>query len=66
MKSSEQRYENLNRRFTVRRGTRGWDVTEELDREVVRHTTYTDWHRVERALQVFQMHATDLNHSTNL
>jgi hypothetical protein len=43
------------KRFTITRGTSGWDVKEERDSQVVRTVTYTDWHRVERAIQVFQM-----------
>ena len=43
------------KRFTITRGALGWDVKEERDSQVVRTVTYTDWHRVERAIQVFQM-----------
>lgn len=47
------------RRLTILRNVRGgWDVREELDREVVREMNYTDWHRVERCLQVFEMDET--------
>jgi len=45
------------KRFTITRGAAGWDVTEERDSEVVRVVTYTDWHRVERAMQVFRLQA---------
>lgn len=44
-------------RFTVTRGEIGWDVREERDSRVVRRATYTDWHRVERALRVFEVAA---------
>lgn len=32
------------------RPTIGWEVRIEQDSQVVRHASYTDWHRVERAL----------------
>jgi hypothetical protein len=41
-------------RFTVTRGPVGWDVREERDSRIVREANYTDWHRVERAIQVFE------------
>jgi len=45
-------------RFSVRRGTSGWEVSEERDDRVVKHVSYHDWHRVERAMLVFeQSHA---------
>jgi hypothetical protein len=47
-------------RLTVTRRPMGWEVREERDREVVRTTTYRDWHRVERAVQTF-----DRLYSTN-
>lgn len=43
------------RRVTVTRNRAGWAVREEHDRAVVREVTYTDWHRVERAVQVFEL-----------
>jgi hypothetical protein len=33
----------------------GWDLREERDNRVVRHMNYTDWHRVERAIQVIEL-----------
>jgi hypothetical protein len=51
------------RRFIIREGAReGWEVREEADSEVVSHTHYRDWHRVERAkaridLQVLELEA---------
>jgi hypothetical protein len=55
------------RRFTVTRGTVGWEVREEQDSQTVRLTTYRDWHRVERALQMFDVDMRDRAdvHSTN-
>jgi hypothetical protein len=42
------------RRFTVTITREGWAVREERDSLVVRNVTYTDWHRVERAMQLFE------------
>jgi hypothetical protein len=42
-------------RFTVTRGDAGWDVREERDNLVVRKINYQDWHRVERAMQAFEL-----------
>ena len=53
------------RKFTVTRGLVGWDVREERDSEVVRRMTYTDWHRVERALRVFDLQEVTPDYSTN-
>ncbi len=50
----EMRSEGQTRRLTVNRSERGWQMTEEQDAHVVRDVTYTDWHRVERAIKVFE------------
>lgn len=42
-------------RVTITRAEAGWDLCEERDSEVVRAVTYTDWHRVERAIQLFEL-----------
>jgi hypothetical protein len=39
----------------VVRQNHGWEVREERDHEVIRTTLYTDWHRVERAVQVLDL-----------
>ena len=41
-------------RVTITRGDDGWDVREERDDQLVRTTRYTDWHRVERAMKMFE------------
>jgi hypothetical protein len=41
-------------RITLTRGDSGWEIREERDDTVVRRATYRDWHRVERAIQVFE------------
>ena len=42
------------RRFSVTMTPEGWAVREEQDDRTVRAVTYTDWHRVERALLAFE------------
>ena len=42
-------------RVTINRVREGWDVREERNDEVVRRANYTDWHRVERAIQAFEL-----------
>jgi hypothetical protein len=44
----------LDARLTVTRDLDGWEIREE-DHGVVKQTRYSDWHRVERALQVFEL-----------
>jgi hypothetical protein len=39
--------------FVVRHDTTGWDVREEEDSKVIRQAHLDDWHRVERAVQLF-------------
>ncbi len=54
------------RRLTIlRNDTGGWDIREEIDREVVREINCRDWHRVERCLQVFEMdeHVDHVDHA---
>lgn len=41
-------------RFTITRSDVGWQVREERDSEIVKVTRYTDWHRVERAMDAFE------------
>ncbi len=42
-------------RLTVTRSEDDWKLTEERDRRFVRDVRYTDWHRVERAMQSFEL-----------
>jgi hypothetical protein len=46
---------HVSRLSVSRRADAGWEVREERDNRVVRRAQLTDWHRVERALQVFEM-----------
>jgi len=42
-------------RFTITRDVQGWAVLEERDSAIVKNVHYGDWHRVERALQSFEL-----------
>ena len=54
------------RRVVVRRNPSGWEVSEEVADRVVRRVNYRDWHRVERALEIFRLDQSRAAHSTNL
>lgn len=41
-------------RITLTKCRTGWDVREERDDTVVKRAHYSDWHRAERAIQVFE------------
>ena len=41
----------------------GWEVRLEEDRELRRHDFYQDWHRVERALALFELEVHRLRES---
>ncbi len=44
----------------------GWEVREERDSKIVKRASYTDWHRVERALYSFDLAARlPVDQSTN-
>ena len=43
------------RRYSIQPTSAGWEVREEQDSEILRHSYYQDWHRVERALQSFSL-----------
>jgi len=42
------------RRFTIRHVRPGWEVRDENDHEVLKQVIYKDWHRVERAIAMFE------------
>ena len=49
------------RRFTISdAGSAGWEVRVEQDSHVVRRVCYTDWHRVERAVQMMTLQVSEL------
>jgi hypothetical protein len=54
MFTSERTEAGHTKRFTITRGSTGWEVREEIDSKVVRTTNYMDWHRVERAIELFR------------
>lgn len=56
MFARELRNQDHVKRFVIHdRGINGWEVREEQDDTVLKQVWYTDWHRVERALQVFSL-----------
>ncbi|MCC7043582.1 MAG: hypothetical protein IT183_06955 [Acidobacteria bacterium] len=65
MLTREQTTEGHTRRATVTLAEGGWLFKEEDDTRLVRQVTYTDWHRVERALRAFEAVPADDNYSTN-
>ena len=49
------------RRFTIHKSReKGWEVRDEQDNRVLKRVCYTDWHRVERALDLFTEQIDDL------
>src|ERR1043165_1526362 len=49
------------RKFSIRElGAAGWDVRDEQDNRVLKHVRVTDWHRVERALNMFTLQIDEL------
>jgi hypothetical protein len=55
MFSSELTHDGHTRRLTITRHDAGWEIREERDSRIVRTTHCTDWHRVERARQMFAL-----------
>ena len=52
------------RKFTIREmGTSGWEVRDEQDDHVLKAVRYTDWHRVERAMNMFNLQIDELESS---
>jgi len=61
MFAKELRQEGHTRKFSIQDlGRDGWEVREEQDDRVLKKICYTDWHRVERALDVFHLQIGDL------
>ena len=49
------------RKFSVKKlGESGWEVSDVQDEHVLRQVHYTDWHRVERAVNIFNILIDDL------
>jgi hypothetical protein len=55
MFSSELSHDGHTRRLTITRSGVGWEIREEHDSRIVRTTNCSDWHRVERARQMFAL-----------
>ena len=61
MFSKELRFAGHVKRFLISgMGRDGWEVREEQDERVVKQIRYTDWHRVERALGMFNLEIGEL------
>ena len=61
MFAKELRQEGHTRKFSIKdRGRDGWEVREEQDDRVLKQVCYTDWHRVERALNMFNLQIDEL------
>jgi hypothetical protein len=43
------------RKFSITDVGGGWEVRDEQDEHVLKAARYTDWHRVERALNMFNL-----------
>ena len=49
------------RKFSIQdAGPSGWEVRDEQDDRVLKSVRYTDWHRVERALNMFNLQIDEL------
>jgi hypothetical protein len=52
------------RKFSISdMGTAGWEVRDEQDDRVLKAVRYTDWHRVERAMNMFNLQIDELESS---
>jgi hypothetical protein len=61
MFAKELRQEGHTRKFSIQDlGRDGWEVREEQDDRVLKQVCYTDWHRVERALSMFNLQIGEL------
>ena len=60
---SLRRADHIRRYFVRAVAPSGWEVRFEEDRELRRRTIYQDWHRVERALALFEREVTELTAS---
>ena len=48
------------RKFSIKDVGGGWEVRDEQDEHVLKVVRYTDWHRVERALNTFKLQIVEL------
>ena len=54
------RYADHVRHYSISAGSTGWEVKLEEDRTLRRLDHYQDWHRVERAMALFEREVLDL------
>jgi hypothetical protein len=47
-------------RFSIRPAQGGWELVEEADSQILRQVRVSDWHRVERARDIFSLKALSL------
>jgi hypothetical protein len=61
MFAKELRQEGHTRKFSIKeRGRDGWEVLDIQDDRVLKLAVYTDWHRVERTLGIFNLQIVEL------
>jgi hypothetical protein len=60
---SLRRADHIRRYSIMPASPSGWEVKFEEDREVRRNDLYEDWHRVERALALFEIEVSELTAS---
>ena len=61
MFAKELHQEGHTRKFSVSaRRSDGWEIRAEEDDRVLKRAVYTDWHRVERAVSVFNLQIDEL------
>lgn len=64
MFAKELRRAGHTRKFSIRElGPSGWEVRDVQDDRVLKHVNYTDWHRVERALHMFNLQIEELENT---
>lgn len=57
MYSTQHEHGGHSSRLTVTRARHGWEVREEHDQRIVRISRHSDWHQVERSIQIFELEA---------
>jgi len=55
MLTKERKVAGHTERMTIVSTQTGWEVRQERDGRLIKLVTYLDWHRVERALQLFEL-----------
>jgi len=61
MFEKELRQAGHTRTFSIKdRSDAGWEVRDVQDDQVLKQAYYTDWHRVERALTIFNLQIDEL------